>query len=114
MLDSRCRWSLGASLPNESEPRYCERERALRYAGVPDTPANAPCAMVPLKPNELRRDVDKTGPPRLASTRAAASTGVWKDDDMIDDRWAFSLKQCQNIWYSLRCTPSTPTVGAAR
>ena len=48
--------------------------------------------MVPLNPNELRRDTDKAGPITFDSIRGAASTGVWNDDDdMTDDRWAFNL-----------------------
>ena len=46
--------------------------------------------MVPLKPNELRRDVDKTTDAsrmRFDSIRGAASTGAWNgDDDAIDAR----------------------------
>ena len=49
---------------------------------------NAPCAMVPLKPNELRRD---STPPRAA--RSSASTGIWNaPKDTSDDKCAFSLK----------------------
>jgi len=44
--------------------------------------------MVPLNPNELRRDVE-TDPIPFASTRAAASTGAW--NDAIINRCAFSL-----------------------
>ena len=48
---------------------------------------NAPCAMVPLNPNELRRE------PPTAVVRGATSTGIWNGfDDTIDDRCAFSLR----------------------
>jgi len=74
--------------------------RRLRYGDVDtpvviDTPAllaaNAPCAMVPLKPNELRRDIcyDLLSSP----ARGRTSTGIWNGfDDTIDDRCTFSLK----------------------
>ena len=53
--------------------------------------------MVPLKPNELRRE----GLRRALSARryplwAVFSTGMRKDDrreDTIDDRWAFNLRR---------------------
>ena len=52
---------------------------------------NAPWAMVPLNPNELRREL-------LLSTEVAAreitSTGIWNGfDDTIDDKCAFSLRK---------------------
>ena len=56
------------------------------------TGANAPCAMVPLKPNELSRDVHYAP---VRATRPVASTGMRNADrldDTIDDRWAFSLR----------------------
>ena len=47
---------------------------------------NAPCAMVPLNPNELNRE------PPIAVVRGTTSTGIWNGfDDTIDDRCAFSL-----------------------
>ena len=64
--------------------------------GLVVQPAKAPCAMVPLKPNELRRDVHRAW--LLLETspvRATASTGIRNDDrvdDTIDDRWAFNLR----------------------
>ena len=78
--------SLGAEL---RRPRYRDVETPLLF----DTPellaANAPCAIVPLKPNELSRDV------RWAyAARGNISTGIWNGfDDTIDDRCTFSLKE---------------------
>ena len=52
--------------------------------------------MVPLKPNELRRDAQRQSlPSSHRPTRAAASTGIQNDEcfvDTIDDRWAFNLR----------------------
>ena len=49
---------------------------------------NAPCAMVPLNPNELNRE------PLDTVVRGATSTGIWNGfDDTIDDRCAFSLRE---------------------
>ena len=49
---------------------------------------NAPWAIVPLNPNELRRE------PLGAVVRGATSTGIWNGfDDTIDDRCAFSLRK---------------------
>ena len=49
---------------------------------------NAPCAMVPLNPNELNRE------PPIAVVRGTTSTGIWNGfDDTIDDRCAFSLRE---------------------
>ena len=51
--------------------------------------SNAPCAIVPLNPNELKRE------PLDAVVREITSTGIWNGfDDTIDDRCAFSL--CEN------------------
>ena len=48
---------------------------------------NAPWAIVPLNPNELRRE------PLDAVVREVTSTGIWNGfDDTIDDRCAFSLR----------------------
>ena len=48
---------------------------------------NAPWAIVPLNPNELRRE------PLEAVVRETTSTGIWNGlDDTIDDRCAFSLR----------------------
>ena len=47
--------------------------------------------MVPLNPNELRRE------PLEAVVRGTTSTGIWNGfDDTIDDRCAFSLHN-QNV-----------------
>jgi len=44
--------------------------------------------MVPLNPNELRRE------PLAAVVRKVTSTGIWNGfDDTIDDRCAFSLRK---------------------
>ena len=57
--------------------------------------------MVPLNPNELRRDVDKARDASRMwrdSIRAAASTGVRNgDDDAIEDKCAFSLKHIERL-----------------
>ena len=48
---------------------------------------NAPCAIVPLNPNELSRHHDVRAAPR-----GSAATGIRNGlDDAIDDRCAFSL-----------------------
>ena len=48
--------------------------------------SNAPCAIVPLNPNELSRE------PLEAEVREITSTGIWNGFDVtIDDRCAFSL-----------------------
>ena len=50
--------------------------------------SNAPCAIVPLNPNELSRE------PLEAIVRETTSTGIWNGfDDTIDDRCAFSLRE---------------------
>ena len=50
--------------------------------------SNAPCAIVPLNPNELNRE------PLEVLVRATTSTGIWNGfDDTIDDRCAFSLRK---------------------
>ena len=49
---------------------------------------NAPWAMVPLNPNELKRELLD------AIIRGATSTGIWNGyDDTIDDRCTFSLRR---------------------
>ena len=51
--------------------------------------------MVPLKPNELSRDVLDYVSTRQRSARAIASTGMRNDDprdDTMDDKWAFNLR----------------------
>ena len=54
--------------------------------------------MVPLKPNELSRDVFNYDVSTCQSiTRAVASTGMRIDDprdDTMDDKWAFNLRVC--------------------
>ena len=55
----------------------------------------APWAMVPLKPNELRRDALCCVSACQGTTRAAVSAGMRNDDrrdDTTDDRWAFNLR----------------------
>ena len=50
--------------------------------------SNAPCAIVPLNPNELSRE------PVNTVVREITSTGIWNGfDDTIDDRCAFSLRE---------------------
>ena len=50
--------------------------------------------MVPLNPNELRRE------PLEAAVRGATSTGIWNGfDDTIDDRCAFSLHKIKMRMY---------------
>ena len=50
--------------------------------------SNAPCAIVPLNPNELSRELFD------AVVRETTSTGIWNGfDDTIDDRCAFSLRE---------------------
>lgn len=79
-----------ASRVRRRRPRYSEaKSLALSSENMASLSAapNAPCAMVPLKPNELRRD----STPRAA--RASASTGIWNGlEDTSDDRWMFSLE----------------------
>ena len=59
--------------------------------------ANAPCAMVPLNPNELSRE------PLDAAVRGTTSTGIWNGfDDTIDDRCAFSLRKNKMTTYVKR------------
>ena len=56
--------------------------------------SNAPCAIVPLNPNELSRD------PLDAVVRGTTSTGIWNGfDDTIDDRCAFSLRKIKMTMY---------------
>ena len=51
--------------------------------------------MVPLNPNELRRE------PLDASVRGTTSTGIWNGfDDTIDDRCAFSLRENRMTMYA--------------
>ena len=53
--------------------------------------------MVPLNPNELRRE------PLDASVRGTTSTGIWNGfDDTIDDRCAFSLRENKMTMYMKR------------
>ena len=90
--DEVCRtWSLLGNFPVENKARYSEKELLLHTGAASAGALKAPCAMVPLNPNELRRDVERE-PMRFVSTRAAASTGAW-NDAMIDRRCAFSLRR---------------------
>ena len=58
----------------------------LRWDDTRFCTLNAPCAMVPLNPNELSRE------PLGAVVRGTTSTGIWNGfEDTIDDRCAFSL-----------------------
>ena len=67
--------------------------------------------MVPLKPNELRRDVPSSRPPTTSDcpARATTSTGIRNDerlDDTIDDKWAFNLRNALDA--TQRTTAKTP------
>ena len=58
---------------------------------------NAPCAMVPLNPNELSRELFD------AVVRGTTSTGIWNGfDDTIDDRCAFSLREIKMTMFVKR------------
>ena len=58
---------------------------------------NAPCAIVPLNPNELSRELFD------AVVRATTSTGIWNGfADTIDDRCAFSLRKNKMTMYVKR------------
>ena len=58
---------------------------------------NAPWAIVPLNPNELRRV------PPDAVVRGTTLTGIWNGfDDTIDDRCAFSLRKNKMTMYMKR------------
>ena len=65
------------------------------HCGAEDYAANAPWAMVPLKPNELRRPED-IGIISLSvvSARPNKSTTMKKEDfeDRIDSKCAFNLR----------------------
>ena len=57
--------------------------------------SKAPWAMVPLNPNELKRE------PLDAVVREITSTGIWNGfDDTIDDRCAFSLRENRMTMYA--------------
>ena len=59
--------------------------------------SNAPCAIVPLNPNELSRE------PLEAIVRETTSTGIWNGfDDTIDDRCAFSLREIKMTMFVKR------------
>ena len=82
--------------------------------------AKAACAMVPLKPNELRRDVRCPG---LLTTPdcpqcGTASVGIRnyeRLEDTIDDRWAFNLRAALDATQRRRAkTPGQPTRATAR
>ena len=76
--------------------------------------------MVPLKPNELRRDVRCPGLPTTpdCSQRATASVGIRNDDrleDTIDDKWAFNLRNALDATQrTMAKTPGQPTRATAR
>ena len=56
--------------------------------------ANAPCAIVPLKPNELSREICYDPSSVLYMARGSISTGIWNGlEDTIDDRCTFSLEK---------------------
>lgn len=82
--------------------------------------AKAACAMVPLKPNELRRDVRCPGLPTTpdCSQSATASVGIRNDDrleDTIDDKWAFNLRNALDATQrTMAKTPGQPTRATAR
>ena len=98
-------WCLGFSerkLKRHSRSRGAELCRPrYRDADTPDLAetaellaANAPCAIVPLKPNELSREIcyDSLSVPYIA--RGSTSTGIWNGlDATIDERCTFSLKE---------------------
>ena len=70
--------------------------------------------MVPLKPNELRRDVQRArlSTPRRGAARAAASAGTRNDDhldDTIDDRWAFNLRARRSAFHVRRTARVVPS-----
>ena len=69
--------------------RYKDKELlVLCVDGILIFVANAPCAIVPLNPNELSRE------PLDSVVRGTTSTGIWNGyDDTIDDRCAFSLRK---------------------
>ena len=57
--------------------------------------------MVPLNPNELKRE------PLKAVVRGTTSTGIWNGfDDTIDDRCAFSLRKNKMTMY-IKCKEHT-------
>ena len=66
---------------------------------------NAPWAMVPLNPNELRRE------PLKFVVRGTTSTGIWNGfDDTIDVKCAFSLRENEMTTYAN--TRPSPRSGA--
>ena len=78
--------SLGAEL---RRPRYRDVDPPPLLSETAELlAANAPCAMVPLKPNELSRDVCE-----VDVARGSTSTGIWNGLDVtIDNRCTFNLK----------------------
>ena len=71
----------------------------MESLGLPDKTgfraSNAPCAMVPLYPNELNRE------PPNAVVREITSTGIWNGfDDTIDNKCAFSLRTNKMTMYA--------------
>lgn len=53
--------------------------------------ANAPCAMIPLKPNELSRPKND----RWLLTPADASAGISNCDDTIENKCVFDLERSE-------------------
>ena len=67
--------------------------------------SNAPCAIVPLNPNELNRE------PFDVVVRGVTSTGIWNGfDATIDDRCAFSLRTNKMKMYVKRKGRTRATV----
>ena len=83
--------SLGVEL---RRPRYRDLDTLVLSDAVERLAANAPCAIVPLKPKELSREICYDSLSVLYMTRGNTSTGIWNGlDDTIDDRCTFSLKK---------------------
>ena len=67
--------------------RYSDVVESLLIDTIVFRASNAPCAIVPLNPNELSRELFD------AVVRVITSTGIWNGfDATIDDRCAFSLR----------------------
>ena len=83
---TRC--PLGSDSHGAYSRRYNELLLATWVNNQPPNKTKSACAMVPLKPNELRRDATFASPPR-----GSTSAGMRNDpDDTIDARCAFSLR----------------------
>ena len=90
-------------VPSASWPRYRDAADGVSRTGNPRV-ANAPWAIVPLNPNELKRESErglKLLAPPVTSTRRIYSTGRCIDsgvfDDTMDDRCAFSLRGARRL-----------------